>query len=170
MSTKSLLVEDSTKHVFGQGLLRHAYPKPRDGTDDILYMINRTRLQQFKCGPGLAGSTYFRCLMSESRPVEMEMGHNTAIQRPPMNPDHYPAFLQSDSTQSTNVPHHLSRNFVHQQNSETVVGTGSQFWDHPMGSYTVREDESPTSNAPAFPPARQFRSVDEYCLLRQTQF
>jgi hypothetical protein len=85
-----------------------------------------------------------------------------------MGPEHRLASLQSNATQLANMPHHLGRGTVHQQNSETVVGTGSQFWAHPMGSHTAREDEYP--NPSNFPPARQFRSVDEYCILRQSHF
>ena len=83
---------------------------------------------------------------------EIEMGHNISIQ-PPVGPDHILACLQSQPTQPTNVPHHLGRGFVHQQNPETVVGIGSQLLDQPMGSYTMQEGESP--NASGFIPARQ---------------
>jgi len=149
VSTKSLLVEDSAKHVFDQGPPRLAYSGPWDNRPCFTPQVRITHSKDEVD----RGGTYLQVPMSPRR--EIEMGHNTSIQRPPMNPDHRLAYLQSHSTRSTNVPHYLSRGFVHQQNLETVIGTGSQFWDHPKGSYaTVLEDESP--NAPALPPARQF--------------
>lgn len=114
----------------------------------------------------LAPQNQFEVPMSPWRTIEMEQ--NSSTQRSPMGPEHRLACLQSYATQLTSMPHHLRRGIIHQQNSETVVGTVSRFWAHPMGSHTVRGDAYP--NAPDFPPARQFRSVDKYCILRQIHF
>lgn len=145
----------------GQVSSRHAYSEPWGNVLCITPQVGTTHPRREVDW----GGTYLQGPMSPRH--EMEMGNNTSIQRPPIGPGHRLACRQSKSTQSTNVPHHLgTRSFVHQQVLETVVGIGSQFLDHPMGSYTVRGDESPyTSGFPLadFPLAR---SVGKLRLLR----
>ena len=147
MSTKSLLGEDSAKYVFGQGPPSHGYSEPWDDgpLNDGPCFTPQVPTIHSNCEVD-CGGTYLPVPIQPRR--EIRMGQGTSIQRPPVpvGPECRLGCLQSHSTQSTNVPHHLGSNFVHQQNWETVIGTRSQ-----LGSYRVREDESP--NAPGFPPA-----------------